>query len=65
MHDLYVYAFKRESEEKKAAFHVMGVFQAHMCIALQAFMCHDVEDPPKTHVSHFAVSLLRIPSASL
>lgn len=28
-------------------------------------MCYDVEDPPKTHVSHLAISLLRIPSASL
>lgn len=34
---LYIYAYHSWSlVEKKAKFHVVGVFQAHMCIALQA-----------------------------
>lgn len=47
MHDLDIYAFNSELlEEEKAAFHVAGVFQAHMHRLLNVLWCRGPTQDP-------------------
>lgn len=66
MHDLYMLITAGHLWRKRLSSMLWG-FSKHICASLcRLLKCYDVQDPPKTQdVSHFAISLLRIPSASL